>query len=145
MSRYVAKQKSKLQDIADNEEERLLTELFQKYNDINIDTMSSTIFLENERSSDWLDVLICLYGKPRNLQHNGKKWSVKYSHGKRRATNVYITMWLKPSDGKPKLLLQGKVKNQYAFVTHQIPVIYKQVVDAKHQYLKSQVKFESSQ
>ena len=33
-------------------------------------------------------------------------------------------MWVLPSDGKSKLLVQSKVKNQHAFVVYELSIIY---------------------
>ena len=59
-SKYNANETSKLGEMWDTEvedEEKVLTELFQKYNNVNIDSQSSTIFLESHKDPVWIKVL----------------------------------------------------------------------------------------
>ena len=71
---------------------------------------SFTIFIENERSSDWNSIFVKLYGEPNipnNLESNGRHWSYKDYTIDGMVKKISITLWINPKDKQSKLLIQS--------------------------------------
>ena len=106
----------------DDEENVRLREFFQKFNDIKQNIASHTIFLENKFSDQWEEVLTNHYKKPVT-KDSAIIWSLLLESKK-----VTVTLYKQPrSDGCSKLLIQSP--GYYIFTAHQLPVLYKEVLD----------------
>ena len=115
-------------DDEDDDENDQLKEFFRKFNDIKINIASHTIFLENKFTSQWEEVLTKNYGPPIT-KDSATIWSLFLQSKK-----VTVSLYKKPrSDGITKLLIQSP--GYFIFTAHQLPILYKQVVELSNQIL----------
>ena len=110
-------------DQADKDENSCLREFFQKFNNIQLNTQSTTIFLENKFTEAWNTILTGRYGSPV-ISNTGKIWSFSYGQFKK----ITVSIWSRPkSDGKTKLLVQGK--GYLNFTYQHLPILYQKVTE----------------
>merc|ERR1719186_1173822 len=72
-----------------------LRDFFVKFNDIQHNTNSTTIFLENKFSKEWENVLTSSFGLPVNTP-TGKKWAFPFEEFKK----ITVTIWVIPRSYK---------------------------------------------
>ena len=116
-----------------DEEEDLIKNLFEEFNLSRKNKSCFTIFIENEMSLMWDEILENTYGKPDDKGINGKHWSHKgYEFEDLEKSDIYIRKYHKPkSDNTSKIVIQGNFELSIAFVAKEMPKLYKKVYDKK--------------
>ena len=115
------------------EEEELIKNLFEEFNYSRKNKSSFTIFIENDLSLIWNEVLENRYGGPEDKGVNGLHWSHKdYEFNELEKSDIYLRKYHKPkSDNTSKIVIQGNFELAVAFVANELPKLYKKVHDKK--------------
>ena len=124
------------------EEEELIKRLFEEFNFSRKNKYSFTIFIENDLSGIWNEVLEKSYGKPEDKGVNGLHWSHKgYQYQELERSDIYLRKYHKPkSDNISKIVIQGNFELAVAFVAKELPKLYKKVHDKKKLPLEEDTK-----
>ena len=115
------------------EEEDLIRKLFEEFNISQKNKSCFTIFIENDLSLTWDEILEDRYGKPEDKGVNGLHWSHKgYEFQELQKSDIYLRKYHKPkSDKTSKIVIQGNFELAVAFVANELPKMYKKVFDKK--------------
>ena len=124
------------------EEEELIKRLFEEFNFSRKNKYSFTIFIENDLSGIWNEVLEKSYGKPEDKGVNGLHWSHKgYQYQELEKSDIYMRKYHKPkSDNTSKIVIQGNFELAVAFVAKELPKLYKKVHDKKKKPIEDETK-----
>ena len=115
------------------EEDNLIKKLFEEFNFSRKNKSSFTIFIENDLSLTWNEVLSKAYGEPEDKGINGMHWSHKdYEYHELEKSDIYLRKYHKPkSDKTSKIVIQGNFELAVAYVANELPKLYKKVHDKK--------------
>ena len=115
------------------EDDILIKNLFDEFNFSRKNKSSFTIFIENDLSLIWNEVLENTYGKPEDKGIHGLHWSHKgYGYQELEKSDIYMRKYHKPkSDNTSKIVIQGNFELAVAFVAKELPKMYKKVHEKK--------------
>ena len=126
----------------EDDEEKSARDLFRKYNFEKENMYTFTVFLENDSSFVWDEVLTDNYGQPidRTKTNNGKQWTIqdfKCNNEENVSSKVFLTKYHMPKSdkGRTKILVQAEKCKQFlniSFVTNVLPILYREVNVRKH-------------
>ena len=124
------------------EEEDLIKNLFEEFNISRKNKSCFTIFIENELSLVWDEILEDVYGKPDDKGIHGKHWSHKeFEFEGLEKSDIYLRKYHKPkSDNNSKIVIQGNFELSIAFVAKEMPKLYKKVHDKKNLAIAEETK-----
>ena len=97
-------------DNVNDAEECFAMKLFEQFNSKKENSNSYTIHVQNNRAPDWDKSFTFLYGQsqiPNQNESNGRHWSHNEYTVDGVSTKISITMWVKPKDNQPKLVIQS--------------------------------------
>jgi hypothetical protein len=102
---------------------------------------ATTIFIENKVSFIWDNVLEKRYGKVEDKGIHGFHWTNKeYSFEDLSGCNIFLRKYHEPKNDKSsKIVIQGNFKLTVAFVTDELPKIYKAVHEIKRSAIGGEV------
>ena len=101
----------------------------QDFNICKQNKSSFTIFIENELSFLWDDILENRYGKGEDKDIHGIHWTHKnYAFEDLSGSDIFLRKYHMPKNDKSsKIVIQGKFDYVVAYVTDELPKVYKQV------------------
>jgi hypothetical protein len=115
------------------EEEELMKKLFDEFNICRKNKSSFKIFIENDLSFIWDNILEKRYGKPEDKDVNGLHWThLSYSFKNLEKSNIFLQKYHMPKNDKSsKIVIQGNFELAVSFVANELPNIYKDVFELK--------------
>ena len=115
------------------EEEELIKKLFEEFNISQKNKSCFTVFIENDLSLIWGEVLEDIYGEPEDKGINGLHWSHRgYEYKGCEVSDIYLRKYHMPkSDKTSKIVIQGNFELAVAYVANELPKLYKKVYDKK--------------
>ena len=139
----IIKEITKSDVVVIDDEEIIARKLFEEVNKKKENTNSYTIFIEEERTFDWNSVLTGIYGEcyiPNQNESNGRHWNHQDFIIDGISSKISITLWMKPKDKKPKLLIQSsKHLMTLMWVTNELPNVFLQVLKKETKKLKTEM------
>ena len=120
-----------IEELDSDSDEAKLYEFYTTHNDVKDNVGSVTILIENNLVPQWDRVLTDFLGQPISRSHNeGIRWKVPNYQDSGR--DISVTMWDKPKDNKPKILVQSADEYHKLFSTVELPIIYNKVIELRN-------------